>query len=157
MKIARKQLFLLTWVILCVFYGLAQETGIKTKGAISLKAGGIIYKADSTHSRGYGMRQSDKAFISAANKENMLLDVKWNGFRGTGIYVITRGKGEAELMLNLKTYSMIQADDYLKITITSVKEKGALLLLNGIFEGRLQDKKNNKVIITEGKFETYIL
>jgi hypothetical protein len=157
MKIARKQLFLLTWIILCVFYGLAQETGIKTKGAISLKAGGIIYKADSTHSRGYGMRQSDKAFISAANKENMLLDVKWNGFRGTGIYVITRGKGEAELMLNLKIYSMIQADDYLKITITSVKEKGALLLLNGIFEGRLQDKKNSKVIITEGKFETYIL
>ncbi len=157
MKIARKHIFLLTWVILYVFYGLAQETGIKTKGAISLKAGGIIYKADSTHSRGYGMRQSDKAFISAANKENMLLDVKWNGFRGAGTYVIYRGKGEVELMLNLKSYTLLQPDDYLKVTIKGVREKGALLLLNGIFEGRLQDKKNNKVIITEGRFETYIL
>lgn len=144
-------------VILFCFDASAQEAGIKTKGSLSLKAGGIVYKADSTHSRGYGMKQSDKAFISAANKENMLLDVKWSGFRGIGIYVISRGKGEAELMLNLKTYSLVQPDDYIKITITGIKEKGALLLLNGIFEGKLQDKKNNKIMITDGKFETIAL
>jgi len=150
-------MILFVCVILFCFGGLAQESGIKTRGSLSLKAGGVFFKADSTHSRGYGMKQSDKVFVSAANKENMLLDVKWSGFRGTGAYVISKGKGEAELILNLKTYTLVQPDDYLKITITGVREKGALLLLNGIFEGRLQDKKNNKVIITEGRFETYIL
>jgi len=144
-------------IILFGFGGSAQEAGIKTRGSFSLKAGGVLFKADSTYSRGYSLRQSDEAFISAANKENMLLDVKWNGFRGTGIYVISRGKGEAELMLNLKTYRLVQPDDYLKITITGVKKTGSFVLLNGIFEGRLQDKKNNKIMITDGKFETISL
>lgn len=157
MKSGKTSIGLFVCVILFCFSGLAQESGIKTRGSLSLKAGSIIYKADSTHSRGYGMKQSDKVYINAANKENMLLDVKWNGFRGAGTYVIYRGKGEAELMLNLKSYTLLQPDDYLKVTIKGVREKGALLLLNGIFEGRLQDKKNNKVIITEGRFETYIL
>jgi hypothetical protein len=150
-------IFSFIWSIMMLSFAEAQESGNRSRGFLTFKAGGIVFKADSSHARAYGVKQSDKAFLSAANKENLILDVKWNGFRGAGTYVIYKSKGEAELMLNLKTYSLVDPDDYLKITITGVKEKGALLLLNGVFEGKVQDKKGNKIILTEGRFETYSL
>lgn len=122
-------------------------------GALSFKANGQLYTADSTHARGYAVRQTSQAFINGANN-NMVIGIEWKGVKGPGIYSVDTRAGKAEFTIDHKTWFPKQAGDYLKITVKAVKQQGAFLLLNGTFEGQLQDKNGNKVKIEAGVFET---
>lgn len=127
---------------------------VKTSGILNFKCNGQLFVADSTHARGYALKQNGTAFLKAANAANIVLSVEWNGLKGTGVYTITAKEGKAEFTINHKTYGIKDAADYVKINISSIKQSGSFLLLSGNFEGQLQDKSGNKIKITEGKFET---
>jgi hypothetical protein len=73
------------------------------------------------------------------------------------VFTIDIRAGKAEFTINHKSYYPQQAGDYLKITVLSAKQQGAFLLLNGTFEGQLQDRNGNKLKITAGIFETLSL
>jgi hypothetical protein len=125
-------------------------------GSLSFRANGQLYTADSTHARGYAVKQTSLAFINGANN-NMVIGAEWKGVKGPGIYSIDTRAGKAELSIDHKTYYAKQAGDYLKITIKTARQQGAFLLLNGTFEGQLQDRNGNKVKIEAGVFETTAL
>lgn len=125
-------------------------------GALRFQANGQVYTADSTHARGYAVKQSSLAYINGANGD-MVIGIEWKGVKGPGIFSIDTREGKAEFTINHKSYFPKDAGDYLKVTITSVKQQGAFLLLNGTFEGQLQDRNGNKMKITAGFFETLSL
>jgi hypothetical protein len=125
-------------------------------GALSFRANGQLYTADSTHARGYAVKLSSLAFINGANN-NMVIGIEWKGVKGTGIYSIDTREGKAEFTIDHKTFFPRQAGDYLKITVKAAKQQGAFLLLNGTFEGQLQDRNGNKVKIESGSFQTVSL
>ena len=125
-------------------------------GTLHFQANGQLYTADSTHARGYAVKQSTLAYINGANQE-MVIGIEWKGVKGPGIYSIDTRAGKAEFTINHKSYFPKQAGDFLKITVLSAKQQGAFLLLNGTFEGQLQDRNGNKLKITAGIFETLSL
>jgi hypothetical protein len=125
----------------------------RSLGALRFQANGQAYTADSTHARGYAVKQTSLAFINGANSD-MVVGVEWKGVKGTGVYTIDTREGKAEFSINHKSYFPAAPGDYLKVILTSVKQQGAFLLLNGTFEGQLQDRNGNKLIITAGIFET---
>lgn len=137
-----------------------QLNAIATKrasiGALSFRANGQLYTADSTHARGYAVKQSTLAFINGANN-NMVIGIEWKGVKGPGIYSIDIRTGKAEFNIDHKTFIPRQAGDYLKVTVQTAKQRGAFLLLNGTFEGQLQDINGNKVKIESGAFATVSL
>lgn len=130
---------------------------IRSSGVLHFKCNGQFYTADSTHARGYALKQSDAAFIKAANTESIILSVEWKGFKGPGTYIITAKEGKAEFTINHKSYSLKQSGNFIKVVISSIKSTGSFILLNGSFEGQLQDKSGNKIKISEGIFETISL
>jgi hypothetical protein len=130
---------------------------INSTGSLNFKCNGQLYAADSSHARAYGLKQTDAAFIKAANTDNIVLSVEWKGLKGPGVYIITSKESKAEFTIDHKTYLLNQAGDYIKIVIASVKQAGSFLLLSGTFEGQLQDKNGNKIKISEGKFNTFSL
>jgi hypothetical protein len=87
----------------------------------------------------------------------MVIGIEWKGVKGPGIYSIDTRAGKAEFTINHKSYFPKQAGDFLKVTVLSAKQQGAFLLLNGTFEGQLQDRNGNKLKITAGIFETLSL
>jgi hypothetical protein len=125
----------------------------RSVGLLRFQANGQAYTADSTHARGYAVKQTALAYINGANGE-MVIGVEWKGVKGPGTYTIDVRTGKAEFTINQKSYLPAAPDDYLKVTLTSVKQQGAFLLLNGTFEGQLQDRSGNKLRITAGIFET---
>jgi hypothetical protein len=125
-------------------------------GALSFRANGQLYTADSTHARGYAVKQSTLAFINGANN-NMVMGVEWKGVKGPGTYSIDTREGKAEFTIDHRTYFPRQAGDYLRVTVKTAKQQGAFLLLNGTFEGQLQDRNGNKVKIESGSFATVSL
>lgn len=127
-----------------------------SKGALRFQANGQLYTADSTHARGYAVKQTSLAYINGANNE-MVIGIEWTGVKGPGVYSIDTRGGKAEFSINHKSYYPQQAGDYLKITVREAKQQGAFLLLNGTFEGQLQDRNGNKLKITTGSFETISL
>jgi hypothetical protein len=127
-----------------------------SKGALRFQANGQLYTADSTHARGYAVKQTSLAYINGASNE-MVIGIEWSGVKGPGIFSIDTRGGKAEFSINHKSYFPQQAGDYLKITVREAKQQGAFLLLNGTFEGQLQDRNGNKLKITAGSFETISL
>ena len=127
---------------------------INSFGSLSFKCNGQLYTADSAHARAYALKQTDAVFIKGANTENIVLSAEWKGLKGPGVYTITNKESKAEFTIDHKSYSLKQADDYIKIVITNVKQSGSFLLLSGTFEGQLQDNKGIKIKILEGRFET---
>lgn len=127
-----------------------------SKGALRFQANGQLYTADSTHARGYAVKQTTLAYINGANDE-MVIGIEWKGVKGPGTFSIDTRGGKAEFSLNHKSYFPQQAGDYLKITVREARQQGAFLLLNGTFEGLLQDRNGNKLKITAGSFETISL
>jgi hypothetical protein len=148
----------IVWLIWLPFQLMAatQQT-IKSIGSLTFQCNGQLYTADSTHARGYAIKQSSVAYINAANSENLVINIEWKNVKAPGTFFINSKTGKAEFTINHKTYSLKQGDDYLKIVISKVKQQGAFFLLGGTFEGQLQDKNGNKVRITEGRFETITL
>ena len=127
---------------------------INSFGSLNFKCNGQLYAADSTHARAYALKQTGAVFIKGANTETIVLSVEWKGLKGPGVYTITSKESKAEFTINHKSYSLKQADDFIKIVITNVKQSGSFLLLSGTFEGQLQDNKGIKIKILEGRFET---
>lgn len=127
---------------------------IRSEGSLSFRLNGQLYTATSVHARGYAVKQTTTAYINGANNEDMVIGVEVKGVKDKGVYNIDFSNGKVDFTIQHKTYTMVKPGDYLKLTVYSVKEQGAFLLLNGSFEGQLQDKAGNKVMITEGKFET---
>jgi hypothetical protein len=125
-------------------------------GTLHFQANGQLYTADSTHARGYAVKQTTLAYINGANEE-MVIGIEWKGVKGPGVYSIDIRAGKAEFSINHKSYFPKQAGDYLTITVLAAKQQGAFLLLNGTFEGQLQDRNGNKLKITAGIFETLSL
>ena len=148
-----KQILLLIWIP-----SLLGATNIHpaSVGALRFQANGQLYTADSTHARGYAVRQTTLAYINGANQE-MVIGIEWKGVKGPGTFTIDTRTGKAEFSINHKSYFPQQTGDYLKITVLSAKQQGAFLLLNGTFEGQLQDRNGNKLKITAGVFETLSL
>jgi hypothetical protein len=127
---------------------------VRTSGSLNFKCNGQLFTADSTHARAYALKQNGTAFLKAANAENIVLSAEWNGLKGTGTYLLTVKNSKADFSINHKTYSLKQDGDYIKIIVSSAKQSGPFLLLNGSFEGQLQDKAGAKIKITDGRFET---
>jgi hypothetical protein len=125
-------------------------------GTLHFQANGQLYTADSTHARGYAVKQTTLAYINGANGE-MVIGIEWKGVKGPGVYSIDTRAGKVEFTINHKSYFPKEAGDYLTIKVLSVKQQGAFLLLNGTFEGQLQDRNGNKLKITAGIFETLSL
>jgi hypothetical protein len=125
-------------------------------GTLRFQAIGQLYTADTTHARGYAIQQTTLAYINGASAD-MVIGIEWKGVKGRGIYSIDTRAGKAEFTINHKSYFPKQAGDFLKITVLSAKQQGAFLLLNGTFEGQLQDRNGNKLKITAGFFETLSL
>lgn len=130
---------------------------ILSQGSLSFRCNGALYTANSTHARGYVVKQTLVAYINGANSENMVIGVECKNVKSVGTFYVNNKEGKADFTINHKTYSLKQADDYIKIVINDVKQQGAFLLLSGTFEGQLKDKNGNKIIITEGKFKTHSL
>lgn len=126
-------------------------------GSLSFKANGQLYEADSAHARGYAVMQTLVAYINGANNENMVMNIEVKGVKANGIFLLNGKENKVDFTINHKTYSLPGNSDYLKVIINKVKQQGSFLLLNGLFEGQLQDKLGNKIFITEGKFSTYSL
>ena len=146
-------ILLLLWVP-CLLSAMAGPRG--SVGALHFQANGQLYTADSTHARGYAVKQTTMAYINGANQE-MVIGIEWKGVKGPGVFTIDIRAGKAEFTINHKSYYPQQAGDYLKITVLSAKQQGAFLLLNGTFEGQLQDRNGNKLKVTAGIFETFSL
>src|SRR5690349_12548717 len=108
-------------------------------GTLRFQANGQVFTADTTHARGYAVQQTTLAYINGASAD-MVIGIEWKGVKGPGIYSIDTRAGKAEFTINHKSYYPKQAGDFLKITVLSVKQQGAFLLLNGTFEGQLQDR-----------------
>ncbi|MEP7376567.1 MAG: hypothetical protein ABI675_24430 [Chitinophagaceae bacterium] len=130
---------------------------IKSIGSLTFQCNGQLYTADAAHARAYVIKQTAMAYINAANNENMVINIEWQNVNTPGTFYISNKTGKAEFIINHKTYSLKQQDDYLKIVISYIKQQDSFLLLSGTFEGRLLDKNGNKVRITEGRFETITL
>ena len=122
-------------------------------GTLHFQANGQLYTADSTHARGYAVKQTTLAYINGANQE-MVIGIEWKGVKGPGVYSIDARVGKVEFTINHKSYFPKEAGDNLTIKVLSAKQQGAFLLLNGTFEGQLQDRNGNKLKITAGVFET---
>ena len=150
-----KRILLFAFIVLAggvISYG--QAANMKTKGFLSFRIEGLTYKADSSHARAYSIKATRNAFLSGANQSNMIMDLQWDKYNGVGTYIINKSQGKAELVINHQTYTFIRPDDFIKVTITGIREKGTLLLLKGNFEGRLRDRNGKEINISEGKFET---
>jgi hypothetical protein len=127
-----------------------------SRGTLRFQANGQLFTADTTHARGYAIQQTTQAYINGASAD-MVIGIEWKGVKGPGIYSIDTRAGKAEFTINHKSYFPKQAGDFLKITVLSAKQQGAFLLLNGTFEGQLQDRNGNRLKITAGIFETLSL
>lgn len=125
-------------------------------GTLRFQANGQLFTADSTHARGYAVQKTTLAYINGASAD-MVIGIEWKGVKGPGIFLIDTRAGKAEFTVNHKSYFPKQAGDFLKITVLSAKQQGAFLLLNGTFEGQLQDRNGNKLKITAGIFQTLSL
>jgi hypothetical protein len=130
---------------------------VRSIGALTFRCNGQLYTADSTHARGYAVKQTAVAYLNGANSETMVINIEWKGVKGAGTFFINSKESNAEFTINHKTYSLKQPGSYLKIVIIRAKQQGAFVLLSGTFEGQLQDKNGNKATITEGRFETVTL
>lgn len=128
-----------------------------SKGSLSFKLNGKMYIADSSHARGYVNKQTMQAYINGANSEDMVIGIEFSGLNVKGTFTLCNTNGKVDFTIQHKTYSIVKPGDYLKLTITNIKQQGSFLLLDGSFEGSLQDKLGNKALITEGKFETSTL
>lgn len=131
----------------------AVKQNMRSIGALSFRVNGQLYTADSTHARGYAVKQTTVAYINGAN-DDMVIGIEWKGVKSAGSFSLNEKNGKVEFAISHKTYSIKQPGDYLKIVIKEAKQQGAFLLLNGTFEGQLQDKNGSKLQITEGRFET---
>ncbi len=138
----------------CQASGMMYPNKVNSIGALSFKCNGQLYTADSTHARGYAVKQTTLAYINGANTDNMVIGIEWKGMKGVGTFYVSNKEGKAEFTINHKTYYVKDEGDYVKVVISIAKEQGAFFLLNGTFEGQLQDKSGNKVKITEGKIQT---
>lgn len=127
---------------------------ILSVGNFSFKAGNQVYVADTTHARGYANQATGIGYITAANSQDMVVDIARNNMKSAGTYVLKARDSKVVFTLNSKSYSLRTEQDYLRITITSVRTSGSFFLLNGRFEGQLTDKLGNVVKITEGYFVT---
>lgn len=143
-------------LLLLPFLLSAKSVDQRSLGALRFQANGQAFIADSTHARGYAVKQTTLAYINGASGD-MVVGVEWKGVKGPGAYLINTSEGKAEFTINHKSYIPAAPGDYLKVTLTSVKQQGAFLLLNGTFEGQLQDRSGNKLKITAGTFETISL
>lgn len=152
MKICQHILLLL--LIHCLVSAVPGDA--RSIGKLRFEANGKLYTADSTHARGYAVKQTSMAYINGASKD-MVIGIEWKGMKGPGIYSLDSRTGKVEFSINHKSYSPKQDGDYLKIIVRSIKQQGTLLLFNGSFEGQLQDRAGNKLKITAGSFETISL
>jgi hypothetical protein len=146
-------ILMLIWVPLLLSATAGRPSSL---GTLRFQANGQLYTADTTHARGYAVQQTTQAYINGASAD-MVIGIEWKGVKGPGIYSIDTRAGKAEFTINHKSYFPKQAGDFLKITVLSAKQQGAFLLLNGTFEGQLQDRNGNRLKITAGIFETLSL
>ena len=126
-----------------------------SQGSLAFKLNGKLYTADPAHAKGYAMAQSGLGYINAANSTTGILIGLELFVKSKGVYQIKGDKdGKVNFTINGVMYWVRSPGNYLKIVITDTKQLGSLLLLNGTFEGTVEDKDGHKAQITEGKFST---
>ena len=163
MKISCKHIFAIIHIAIVIpFHCFAGESGSprlvgveRSRGTLQFKINGQLFNADATHARGYAAATSKTGFINGANANNMLLNLEMEGLNKTGHVVITTvPKDKCLISINHTNFFIQNAGDYIKVTITSVKQSGGMLLLTGSFEGKLHDNNGNEAIISDGIFST---
>lgn len=129
----------------------------KSVGSLSFKLNGKLFEADPAHAKAWMTTQSPLAMLMAKNDKGLSVSMQLYNIQGEGNYKIDGDrKGTLNFTINEKTYwtRSVMGDDYLNVVITSTKSQATVILLSGTFEGVLEDKDKNKVLITEGKFIT---
>lgn len=131
------------------------ESVAQSNGKLQFRINGQLFNADANHARGYAAATSKTGFITGANTNNMLLNLEMEGLHKTGdVMITTASKDKCLIIINHANYFITKAGDYIKVSITSVKQSGGMLLLTGSFEGILHDNNGKEAIISEGKFST---
>lgn len=129
-----------------------------SKGAMSFHFNNHLYTANPVHAKGYAMKQTGYGFINAASSDEGFLVGIELFVKGKGGYSIKRDEdGKINFTINNVMYWVRMPGDYLNVEITGVRQAGPLLLLDGTFEGVVEDKEGNKAKVTDGKFSTISL
>ena len=126
------------------------------KGSLSFKLNGQLYATDPTKTKCWTTTNVPLAMLMAKGEG---LSISWQmGYTsGQSEYKLEGDKqGTINFTIADKTYwtRRVTGANYLDIKITSADNKYNVILLSGTFEGVLEDKDDNKVQITEGKFVT---
>jgi hypothetical protein len=131
--------------------------GHQGKGSLSFKLDGQYYEADPAHVKAFSNSQIPMGMLMARNNNGLSVSMQINNMHGEGTYKMDGDKkGTLNFTINGKTYwtRSVTGKNYLDLVITSTTSIGTVILLNGTFEGLLEDKDGNVVHITEGKFTT---
>jgi hypothetical protein len=161
----RKRILILAVVILTALCGSSQTLYtskpsspalMKGKGILSFKTNGLIHKSDSTQTKCWTSERTPVAMLWAKGQN---VNVSWQiqNIAGKGNYRIDKdSKGTINITIGNKTYWIRKTDgsNYLNVVITGIREMYGVKLLSGSFEGVVEDKNGNKLVITEGKFVT---
>jgi len=127
----------------------------QSRGSLSFQINKQLFEAESAHARAYAVMNTSVGYLSAANQENMILNVEAEGLVKPGSLTLTKaGAGSCTLTLKHVEFGLNETDDYLRITVTNSKTENQMILLSGSFEGRLHDKKGNEIVIRDGRFKT---
>ena len=130
------------------------------KGTLSFKANGQAYEADPAHVKCFSNAQTPIAMLMATGSDGLQVSVQINNANSEGTYKIDGDKaGSTNITLGGKTYWVQNASQghYLTVTITKTKKIGSVVLLNGTFEGVMEDREGNKITVTDGQFTTEFL
>jgi hypothetical protein len=129
---------------------------MKGKGTLSFKTGNRSYQSDSTQTKCWTSEKTPVAMLWAKG-ENLHVSWQIQNITGKGSYRIDKdSKGIINITVGSKTYWIRKTDgsNYLNVTITGIREMYGIKLLSGSFEGVVEDRDGNRIIIREGRFVT---
>jgi hypothetical protein len=161
----RKRILILAAIVLTAVCGNSQTlytskpsspSLMKGKGILTFKISGRTFQSDSTQTKCWTSERTPVAMLWAKGQN---IHVSWQiqNIAGKGSYRIDKdSKGTINITIGNKTYWIRKTDgsNHLNVIITGIKEMYGVKLLSGSFEGVVEDKNGNKVVITEGKFVT---
>lgn len=128
---------------------------IKGKGSFSCKINGQLYRSAAGQAKCWTSSTVTIALLWAKGDQ---LDVSCQiqHIDGTGSYLIKAdSSGTVNFTIGNRVYWIRRTgQNYLRITLTGIREVHNIKLLSGTFEGVLEDKNGNRIQITEGRFTT---
>lgn len=127
-----------------------------SKGSLSFKVNGQAFEADPAHAKCWSTSNIPLIMCMAKGKD-LTVSLEIGSNSGKGVFRIESDKqGKVGFTIADKFYWVKLKGDYLSVTITDSKtvQYSSVVMLSGTFEGQLEDKDGNKVLITDGQFTT---